>query len=43
LARDNTPLAHAVILHSSIPEISEECSMFYTLCAIVPGYCGLGV
>jgi hypothetical protein len=30
-ARDNMSLAHAVILHSSIPEMSEECLMFYIL------------
>jgi hypothetical protein len=42
-ARDNMPLVHAGILHSSMPEISEEGLILYILCQIPPGSCGLGV
>jgi hypothetical protein len=42
-ARDNMPLAHAGILHSSMPEMSEEGLMFYIFCTDAPGGCGLGV
>jgi hypothetical protein len=42
-AGDNMPLAHAGILHSSMPEMSEEGLMFYILCEYLPGGCGLGV
>ena len=37
------PLAHAGILHSSVPEMSEEGLIFYILYFITPGGCGLGV
>ncbi len=42
-ARDNMFLAHAGILHSSMPEISEGGFMFYILFPHTPGNCGLGV
>ena len=42
-ARDNMPLAYAGILHSSLPEMSEEGLIFYILTSITPGGCGLGV
>jgi hypothetical protein len=32
-ARDNMPLAYAGILHSSMPEMLEEVSIFYILCS----------
>ncbi len=35
--RDKMSLAHAVILHSSMPEMSEECLKYYILCANEPG------
>jgi hypothetical protein len=42
-ARDNMTLAYAGILHSSMPEMSEEGLMFYILCPLASCGCGLGV
>jgi hypothetical protein len=42
-ASDNIFLPHAVILHSSRPEMSEEWLKYYVLCSEVPSYCGLVV
>jgi hypothetical protein len=42
-ASDNIFLPHAVILHSSRPEMSGEWVKYYVLYSIVPGYCGLVV
>jgi hypothetical protein len=42
-ARYNMSLAHAGILQFSMPEMSEEGLMFYILCSITPGICGIGV
>jgi hypothetical protein len=42
-AKDNMPLAYAGILHSSMPEMLEEGSIFYILYLIISSGCGLGV
>jgi hypothetical protein len=42
-ASDNIFLPHAVILHSSRPEMSGEWLKYYVLCSKVPDYCGLVV
>jgi hypothetical protein len=42
-ARNILSLAHAGILHSSMPEMSEEGLNFYILYNLVSGICGLGV
>jgi hypothetical protein len=42
-ASDNIFLPHAVILHSSSPEMSEEWVKYYVLCSAVPGNRGLVV
>jgi hypothetical protein len=36
-ARDNMPLAHAGILHSSMPEMSGEGLIFFTFFSILKG------
>jgi hypothetical protein len=40
---DNIFLPHAVILHSSRPEMSGEWLKYYVLCPEVQSYCGLVV
>jgi hypothetical protein len=42
-ARDNMPLSNTGILHSSMPEMSEEGLIFYILYSIPSGGCGVGV
>jgi hypothetical protein len=42
-AKDNMPLAYAGILHSSMPEMSEEGLKFYILWSFISSGCGLGV
>jgi hypothetical protein len=42
-AKDNMPLAYAGILHSSMPEMSEESLNIYILCSYTSGGCGLGI
>jgi hypothetical protein len=42
-ARDNMPLTHAGILHSSMPEMSKKYLLFYILSTITLSGCGLGV
>ncbi len=41
--KDKMPRTHAGILHSSMPEMSEEGLIFYILYLCSPSGCGLGV
>ncbi len=42
-ASDKMSFVHAGFLDSSMPEMSEEGLIFYILCSIIKGNCGVGV